>query len=72
MSIISKKNQITLPVETLRRAGMKPGDDVRITAVGPGKVEILSVDELIDRYSGIFGKDVYPDGYLEELRAEWD
>lgn len=72
MSVLSKKNQITIPAATLRKAGLKPGDDVRITAVGPGHVELVRVDDLIDRFAGAFDEETYPSGYLEELRSEWD
>ena len=33
MSVISRKNQVTLPVDALREAGLRPGDDVRVQAV---------------------------------------
>jgi bifunctional DNA-binding transcriptional regulator/antitoxin component of YhaV-PrlF toxin-antitoxin module len=34
MPRISGKHQVTLPVESLERAGLKPGDEVRIEAEG--------------------------------------
>ena len=71
MSIISRKNQITLPVEALRAAGLEPGDDVRVQAVGPGRLELLRSDDLVEEFAGVFDASVYPDGYLEKLRREW-
>jgi bifunctional DNA-binding transcriptional regulator/antitoxin component of YhaV-PrlF toxin-antitoxin module len=71
MSVISRKNQVTVPVEVLRDAGLRPGDDVRIRAIGPGRVELVRVDELIDEYAGLFDAAAYPAGYLDELRDEW-
>jgi bifunctional DNA-binding transcriptional regulator/antitoxin component of YhaV-PrlF toxin-antitoxin module len=71
MSVISRKNQITLPVEALRAAGLKPGDDLRVQAVGPGRVELARFDELVDEFAGVFDASVYPKGYLEKLRREW-
>ena len=71
MSLISRKNQVTLPVVALREAGLTAGDDVRIRATGSGRVEIVRVDDLINEFAGTVGDDVYPPGYLEELRAEW-
>ena len=71
MGVISRKNQLTLPVEALRAAGLAAGDDVRVQVVGPGRLELVRVEELVDKYAGIFDATVYPDGYLDDLRREW-
>lgn len=71
MSVISRKNQVTLPVQALRAAGLEPGDDVRVQAVGPGRLELARADDLIEEFAGIFDASVYPDGYLDKLRREW-
>ena len=71
MSAISRKNQITIPAETMREAGLQPGDDVRVESVGPGRIELIKADALIERYAGSLGDDVYPPGYLDEVRAGW-
>jgi bifunctional DNA-binding transcriptional regulator/antitoxin component of YhaV-PrlF toxin-antitoxin module len=71
MSVISRKNQVTLPVDALRAAGLEPGDDVRVEVVGPGRLELIRADELVEEYAGVFDASVYPDGYLNELRREW-
>lgn len=71
MSVISRKNQVTIPVEALRAAGLEPGDDVRVRAAGPGRLELLRTQDLVNEFAGIFGADAYPPGYLEELRDEW-
>ena len=71
MGVISRKNQLTLPVEALRAAGLGPGDDVRVEVVGPGRLELIRADELVAEYAGVFDARVYPDGYLDELRREW-
>ena len=71
VSVISRKNQVTLPVEALRAAGLEPGDDVRVQAVAPGRLELVRVDELIREFAGVFDATVYPEGYLDRLRDEW-
>jgi bifunctional DNA-binding transcriptional regulator/antitoxin component of YhaV-PrlF toxin-antitoxin module len=71
MSVISRKNQLTLPIEALRAAGLEPGDDVRVQVVGPGRLELVRAGELVDEFAGVFDATVYPDGYLDELRREW-
>jgi bifunctional DNA-binding transcriptional regulator/antitoxin component of YhaV-PrlF toxin-antitoxin module len=71
MSVISRKNQVTLPVDALRAAGLEPGDDVRVEVVGPGRLELVRADELVEEFAGVFDSSVYPEGYLDELRHEW-
>ncbi len=71
MSAISGKNQITIPVEVLRAAGLRSGDDVRVASVGPGRIELVKTDELIEEYAGSLGENVYPLGYLDEVRRGW-
>lgn len=71
MSVISRKNQVTLPVDALRDAGLEPGDDLRIEVIGPGRLELVRVDDLVEEFAGVFDANVYPKGYLDELRREW-
>jgi bifunctional DNA-binding transcriptional regulator/antitoxin component of YhaV-PrlF toxin-antitoxin module len=71
LSVISRKNQVTLPVEALREAGLEPGDDVRVRAVAPGRLELVRADDLIAEFAGVFDASVYPDGYLEDVRRDW-
>lgn len=71
MSSISRKNQITIPVDVLRSAGLQPGDDVRVATVGPGHIELVKTESIIERYAGSLGDDVYPPGYLEDVRDGW-
>jgi bifunctional DNA-binding transcriptional regulator/antitoxin component of YhaV-PrlF toxin-antitoxin module len=71
MTAISRKHQVTIPVDVLREAGLEAGDDVRVASVGPGRIELVKTDELIDAYAGSFDEDVYPPGYLDEVRRGW-
>ncbi|HWH15040.1 MAG TPA: AbrB/MazE/SpoVT family DNA-binding domain-containing protein [Miltoncostaeaceae bacterium] len=71
MSRISRKNQVTLPAEELRRSGLAPGDDVRIRSVAPGRLEVVLTADLVARFAGAFGGDVFPARYLDALRDEW-
>jgi len=54
----------------MRAAGIASGDDVQIVSSGPGRIEIIQTDELIAKYAGSL-PDVFPDGYLQQLRDEW-
>jgi AbrB family looped-hinge helix DNA binding protein len=67
---ISRKNQATIPVEALRRAGLKPGDELVVQAAGAGRITLVRAEDLIERHAGKGGGDYGP-GYLAALRAEW-
>jgi AbrB family looped-hinge helix DNA binding protein len=51
MSAISRKNQITIPADVLREAGLSPGDDVRVSTVGPGRIAVVKTDALLEQYA---------------------
>jgi AbrB family looped-hinge helix DNA binding protein len=71
VSIVSRKNQITIPAEVMREAGLVPGDDVRVRSVGPGRIELVKGDELVDELAGTLDSGAYPPGYLDEVRRGW-
>ena len=71
MSLVSRKNQITIPAEVMRAAGLAAGDDVRVRSAGPGRIELIKTDELVDEFAGMLDSSAYPAGYLEDLRSEW-
>lgn len=65
---ISAKHQVTIPVDVLRKAGLKPGDELRVDTDATGRVTLVREEDVIAKYAGTFG---YPEGYLEKLRSEW-
>ena len=67
---ISSKNQITIPVEALREAGLRPGDRVEVTAADDGRVVLRRADNPFEAFAGAL-TGVYPPGHLEDLRGEW-
>ena len=68
---VSAKNQVTLPVEALRRAGIQTGDTLRAEVRGPGELLLVRdadpVTQFADALTGVFAP-----GELDTLRDEWD
>ncbi len=60
MPRISRKHQVTLPLETLEAAGLDAGDEVVIEAGGPGRIVMHRASP--DLASAL--------GDLEKLRGE--
>jgi bifunctional DNA-binding transcriptional regulator/antitoxin component of YhaV-PrlF toxin-antitoxin module len=69
MPRISSKHQVTLPVESLERAGLRPGDEVRIEAEGPDRIVVERIPRDPTVALGIFD-GLYEPGYLDRLRAD--
>jgi AbrB family looped-hinge helix DNA binding protein len=67
---ISRKNQVTIPAEAARKAGLRPGDVLEVVAVEPGQVAFRRADNPYRRFAGAL-TGLYPPGYLEALREEW-
>lgn len=67
---LSAKHQATIPVAALRRAGLRPGDELRVEAVGAGRIVLTRVEETLAKYAGRL-TGVYPRGSLRRLRREW-
>jgi len=68
MPKISSKHQITLPVETLERAGLSVGDEVTIEAEGADRIIVRRVLRDAEQALGVFDGLYEPD-YLEQLRS---
>jgi AbrB family looped-hinge helix DNA binding protein len=70
MAKVSSKNQITLPVETMRQAGLHAGDEVVVRPIGDGEIIVAARGSRIRRHAGI-AKGIYRDAELDRLRDEW-
>ena len=67
---ISAKHQATLPVQALKEAGLRAGDEVRVVAAGRGRLVLERDLNLVERHAGKL-KNVYEPGELDRLRDEW-
>ncbi len=67
---VSAKHQVTLPVATLRDAGIRTGDTLRAEVRRPGEVVLIRDEDPLDRYAGAL-TGVYEPGELDQLRDEW-
>jgi len=72
MPRLSRKNQITIPVDVLRAAGLESGDELRVRAAGRGRIEVERWADLVDQLAGSLPPGTYPEGYLERMRSEWE
>jgi bifunctional DNA-binding transcriptional regulator/antitoxin component of YhaV-PrlF toxin-antitoxin module len=70
---ISAKNQATLPVDALKAAGLKPGDELKVEADGAGRLVLSrafdrrrAIEETAGSMPGI-----WKPGDLDRLRDEW-
>ena len=70
-SRISSKNQITIPAEALRSAGLRVGDRVVAHADGAGRVILEREHDVVSEFAGALTGAYRPDE-LDELRSEWD
>ena len=42
-----------------------------VRSAGPGRIEQVKTDELLDEFAGMFDESVYPPGYIDDVRAGW-
>ena len=68
---IGSKNQITIPAEALRSAGIDVGDRVIVHADGAGRVILEREHDVTSEYAGALA-GVYRKAELDDLRDEWD
>ena len=65
---LSTKNQITLPVEIIRKAGFKVGDTINCTVNKEGRIELSPTENPIMSLIGA-GNGIFDDFDLEAERA---
>ncbi|MBA2521694.1 MAG: AbrB/MazE/SpoVT family DNA-binding domain-containing protein [Solirubrobacterales bacterium] len=70
MAKVSSKNQVTLPVEAMRAAGLRAGDQVTVRPIGDGEVVVAARGSRVRRHAGIASGISRP-GELDRLRDEW-
>jgi bifunctional DNA-binding transcriptional regulator/antitoxin component of YhaV-PrlF toxin-antitoxin module len=68
---VSSKHQVTLPVEALRQAHLRPGDELRVTVDGQGRLLLTAVRDPLEELIGS-APGLSADTDLESLRDEWD
>ena len=68
---ITSKHQITLPLAAMEASGLAAGETVVVRSDGAGR---LVVERESDPFEDLFGSGsgMYPSGYLDELRDEWE
>lgn len=71
MSRVSSKNQITLPVDIMRRAGVRAGDDVVARVSDEGEIVLAIRGSRVRRHAGIV-RGLYGPGEVVGLRDEWE
>jgi bifunctional DNA-binding transcriptional regulator/antitoxin component of YhaV-PrlF toxin-antitoxin module len=68
---VSSKNQVTLPIDVLVTAGVRPGDSLMVEAKGTGEIVLRREEDPLDRYIGSM-TGMFPPNYLRDLRDEWE
>ena len=68
---VSAKNQVTIPVDALRQAGLGIGDVLVARCEGPGRIVLERHLDLVEEFSGAL-TGVYAPNEVDQLRSEWD
>lgn len=68
---LSRKNQVTLPVDAVARTGLRPGDSIEVEARANGDIVLRREKDPLERYYGSM-TGMFPPNYLRDLQDEWE
>ncbi len=68
---MSSKNQVTIPVDAMRAAGLRAGDELTVRPIGEGEIVLATRGSRVRRHAGI-ATEIYRNGELDRLRDEWE
>jgi hypothetical protein len=69
---ISSKHQVTIAKQPFDEAGFEAGEVVAVRALGPGRVELSSLDALFEKHRGRLATGGSYRRAVEETRNDWD
>ena len=69
---ISSKHQVTIAKQPFDEAGFEPGEVVTVRALGPGRVELSSLDAVFEKHRGRLATGGELRRTISDLRDEWD
>jgi bifunctional DNA-binding transcriptional regulator/antitoxin component of YhaV-PrlF toxin-antitoxin module len=52
MTRLSTKNQVTIPVDSLAAARIRPGDELRVEVEGDGRIVLIRDRDLLNEFAG--------------------
>lgn len=64
---VSRKNQVTIPVDPMRKAGIQPGDELKAEAEGNGRITLTKKP---DRNFALAGCADGPGGSVADIPEE--
>ena len=67
---LSRKNQVTIPVAALAAANVAPGDELRVSSKGDGRILLERSVDPLDAFAGSI-PGLAAATQLEKLRDEW-
>ena len=71
VTTVSRKHQITVPVDALRSAGIRVGDRLRVSATEDGRIVLERQANRVLSFAGALSRRLDTEA-MERLRDEWD